>query len=100
MRYLPSPFRRSTLRPRRITAAATVGMSLPAAAPAHAAERPAAGQVAIVGTVVGDNTQGGFLGTTGASCATSSHDGCLRYLVGPQFSSAITKPLYDRAQRA
>ncbi|WP_405752555.1 MULTISPECIES: hypothetical protein [unclassified Streptomyces] len=53
-----------------------------------------------MGTVVGDNTQGGFLDTTGASCATSSHDGCLRYLVGPQFGSAITKPLYDRAQRA
>ncbi|WP_371791658.1 peptidase [Streptomyces sp. NBC_01471] len=52
-----------------------------------------------LGTVVGVNTQGGFLDTTGASCATS-HDGCLRYLVGPQFSSAITKPLYDRAQRA
>ncbi|WP_405912690.1 hypothetical protein OG760_16060 [Streptomyces sp. NBC_00963] len=53
-----------------------------------------------MGTVVGDNTQGGFLDTAGASCATSSHDGCLRHLVGPQFGSAITKPLYDRAQRA
>ncbi|MFF3175136.1 trypsin-like serine peptidase [Streptomyces sp. NPDC057900] len=53
-----------------------------------------------VGTVVGDNTQSAFFETDGAPCADSSHDGCVRYLVGPQFSTAITEPLYDRAQRA
>ncbi|WP_371632491.1 hypothetical protein [Streptomyces sp. NBC_01259] len=52
MRYRPSPSRWPALRPsRRITAAAaaaaTVGMSLLTAAPTHAAERPAAGPVAV-----------------------------------------------------
>ncbi|MFE2374992.1 hypothetical protein [Streptomyces sp. NPDC059398] len=69
----PRPFRRPALRPsRHITAAA-------GAADNHA--------------------QGGFLDATGASCAVSSHDGCRRHLVGPQFGPAITEPLHDRAQR-
>ncbi|MFC0431862.1 serine protease [Kutzneria buriramensis] len=51
-----------------------------------------------VGTVVGDNTHAGFF-TTGTNdvCTTQDHTGCTRYLVGPQFDSKITKPLYDRA---
>ncbi|MEV0914614.1 hypothetical protein AB0I93_10155 [Streptomyces sp. NPDC049967] len=53
-----------------------------------------------VGTVVGDNTQSAFFDAEGAPRADPSHEGCARYLVGPQFSSAITEPLYDRARRA
>lgn len=52
-----------------------------------------------LGTVVGVNTQGTHLDASGATCGFDDKS-CTRYLVGPQFSSAITKPLYDRAQRA
>ena len=54
-----------------------------------------------IGTVVGDNTQGGFF-TTGTDdvCTTDDHTGCTRHLVGPQFDSKITKPLYERAQHS
>ncbi|MFC0549068.1 trypsin-like serine peptidase [Kutzneria chonburiensis] len=54
-----------------------------------------------IGTVVGDNTQGGYFMTgTDKVCTTPDHTGCTRHLVGPQFSSTITKPLYERAQHA
>ena len=54
-----------------------------------------------IGTVVGDNTQGGYFVTgTDNVCTTPDHAGCTRHLVGPQFSSKITKPLYERAQHA
>ncbi|WP_203599375.1 hypothetical protein [Streptomyces sp. SID10853] len=53
-----------------------------------------------VGTVVGDNTQSAFFDSAGVPCPVESQDNCVRYLVGPRFSSAITEPLYDVAQRA
>lgn len=54
---------------------------------------PATGQ----GTVVGDITHAGwFDGDT--PCSIGSHDGCVRYMVGPQFTTAVTAPLYERAQ--
>ncbi|WIX79089.1 hypothetical protein QRX50_48535 [Amycolatopsis carbonis] len=53
-----------------------------------------------VGTVVGDNTHAGFFDATGTPCALGSTDGCTRYLVGPQFSTAVTKPLFEAAQHA
>jgi hypothetical protein len=54
-----------------------------------------------IGTVVGNNTQGGYFTTgTDNACTTPDHTGCTRHLVGPQFSSTITKPLYERAQHA
>lgn len=54
-----------------------------------------------LGTVVGDNTEGSQLDSTGTSCDPwDPAPGCTRHLVGPQFTSAITKPLYDRAQRS
>ncbi|GHJ36654.1 peptidase [Streptomyces sp. TS71-3] len=52
-----------------------------------------------VGTVVGDNTQGGFFDADGTPCPIDAHDDCARYLVGPQFTTTITKPLYDRVQQ-
>ncbi|GHH76762.1 peptidase [Streptomyces sulfonofaciens] len=52
-----------------------------------------------MGTVVGDNTQAGFFDASGNPCALDSHDDCTRYLVGPGFSSAVTEPLYERAQK-
>ncbi|MFI5609566.1 trypsin-like serine peptidase [Amycolatopsis sp. NPDC051903] len=51
-----------------------------------------------LGTVVGDNTHAGFFDASGKPC--TSADGCTRYLVGPQFSEAVTKPLYEAAQHA
>ncbi|MGW4490355.1 trypsin-like serine peptidase [Amycolatopsis sp. NPDC004368] len=51
-----------------------------------------------LGTVVGHNTQGGFFDATGKACERDA--GCQRYLVGPQFSKAITKPLFEAAQHA
>jgi hypothetical protein len=52
-----------------------------------------------LGTVVGDDTQGAFFDASGAVC-DSGGPSCTRYLVGPQFTSAITGPLYETAQRA
>ncbi|MEU3979191.1 hypothetical protein AB0F77_03630 [Streptomyces sp. NPDC026672] len=52
-----------------------------------------------VGTVVGDNSEGGQLDAAGDSCDPwEPAPDCTRHLVGPQFTSAITKPLYERAQ--
>lgn len=52
-----------------------------------------------LGTVVGVNTQGWRLDETGTVCRTDD-SGCVRHLVGPQFTSAITGPLFERAQSA
>jgi V8-like Glu-specific endopeptidase len=49
-----------------------------------------------LGTVVGVNTQGAFFDSAGNVCDYGD-PACTRYLVGPQFTSAITRPLYDRA---
>ncbi|MEV0072303.1 hypothetical protein [Amycolatopsis sp. NPDC050768] len=51
-----------------------------------------------LGTVVGDNTQAGFFDAAGKPCERDA--GCTRYLVGPQFSTAVTKPLFEAAQHA
>jgi len=52
-----------------------------------------------LGIVVGDNTEGSQLDTTGNSCDPwDPAPNCTRHLVGPQFTSTITKPLYERAQ--
>ncbi|MFE6055993.1 trypsin-like serine peptidase [Kitasatospora sp. NPDC056446] len=51
------------------------------------------------GTVVGDDTQGAYLDPAGRACERGT-PGCTRHLVGPQFTSAITKPLYRAAERA
>ncbi len=58
-----------------------------------------------LGTVVGTNTQSAFLTPDGHTCdASAVSDGdtssCVRHLVGPQFTTAITAPLYAAAQRA
>ncbi|WP_274910721.1 trypsin-like serine peptidase [Streptomyces sp. WZ-12] len=50
------------------------------------------------GTVVGVNTHAGHLTANGAECPDGGGSTCTRYLVGPQFTTALTKPLYDRAQ--
>ncbi|WP_234435085.1 MULTISPECIES: trypsin-like serine peptidase [Streptomyces] len=49
-----------------------------------------------IGTVVGDNTQGAFFDASGQVCERGTPS-CTRHLVGPQFTSAITKPLYKAA---
>ncbi|QIQ06806.1 hypothetical protein HA039_10115 [Streptomyces liangshanensis] len=64
--------------------------------PRIAAFDPATG----LGTVVGDNTYGAFFHSTGAVCEDSDDPDCTRYLVGPQFSSKVTRPLYEAAQHA
>ncbi|WP_336158241.1 trypsin-like serine peptidase [Amycolatopsis sp. VC5-11] len=51
-----------------------------------------------LGTVVGDNTHAGFFAADGKPCERDA--GCTRYLVGPQFSGKVTKPLYEVAQAA
>ncbi|MEU1618390.1 hypothetical protein ABZ479_13970 [Streptomyces sp. NPDC005722] len=54
-----------------------------------------------VGTVVGDNSEGSRLDAGGNACDPwDPAPGCTRHLVGPQFTSAVTKPLYERARRA
>lgn len=52
-----------------------------------------------IGTVVGDNTHAPYLDSSGRTC-TAGTASCTRHLVGPQFTTAITKPLYEAAQRA
>lgn len=52
-----------------------------------------------IGTVVGDDTQGAFLDASGRACPRGD-TACTRHLVGPQFTSAITKPLYRAAEHA
>ncbi|MFJ2865482.1 trypsin-like serine peptidase [Kitasatospora sp. NPDC087314] len=52
-----------------------------------------------IGTVVGDNTQGAFFDSSGRVCDRGDA-ACTRHLVGPQFTSAITKPLYKAAERS
>lgn len=51
-----------------------------------------------LGRVVGDNTHAGFFAADGKPCERDA--GCTRYLVGPQFSGKVTKPLYEVAQAA
>ncbi|KUN18816.1 hypothetical protein AQJ23_39500 [Streptomyces antibioticus] len=53
-----------------------------------------------LGTVVGVNTHSAYLTPAGEVCADSGTADCPRHLVGPQFTSAITRPLYEAAQRA
>ncbi|WP_031470792.1 trypsin-like serine peptidase [Sciscionella sediminilitoris] len=52
------------------------------------------------GVVVGDNEKAGFFDQAGKACPTGRTEHCTRYLVGPQFSTAITEPLFERAQHA
>ncbi|MEV7925384.1 hypothetical protein [Kitasatospora sp. NPDC088779] len=52
-----------------------------------------------IGTVVGDNTQGPSFDSSGRVCDFGDTS-CTRHLVGPQFTSAITKPLYKAAESA
>lgn len=52
------------------------------------------------GVVVGLNTQGTFLDAAGAWCDSNTSADCVRYLVGPPLTEAITGPLYERAQRS
>lgn len=49
------------------------------------------------GTVVGVNTRSGHLRDDGSACSDKEEEGCTRYLFGPQFTDAITQPLYERA---
>lgn len=54
-----------------------------------------------VGTVVGDNSEGSRLDAGGHTCDPwEPAPDCTRRLVGPQFTSAVTGPLYERAGRA
>ncbi|MFI5925850.1 trypsin-like serine peptidase [Micromonospora sp. NPDC051543] len=52
-----------------------------------------------LGSVVGVNTWADYFDATHEVCE-SDNETCTRHLIGPQFTSAITRPLYDRAQRA
>ncbi|MEV1015839.1 hypothetical protein AB0I89_06080 [Micromonospora sp. NPDC049801] len=52
-----------------------------------------------LGAVVGVNTWADYFDAAHQACEFDD-EGCTRHLIGPQFTSAITKPLYDRAQRA
>lgn len=52
-----------------------------------------------VGTVIGLDTQGSFMDDQGESCALDNPGGlCTRYLIGPELTEALTKPLYERAE--
>ncbi|MEW1656748.1 hypothetical protein [Streptomyces sp. NPDC093707] len=51
------------------------------------------------GTVIGVNTHSGHMDPKGTACDDADQPACTRYLVGPQFTTARTKPLYDRAQQ-
>ncbi|GAA3197658.1 MULTISPECIES: trypsin-like serine peptidase [Streptomyces] len=51
------------------------------------------------GEVVGVNTQSAFMDAAGKVCQESAGSGCVRHLVGPQFTTALTKPLHDRAEQ-
>lgn len=54
-----------------------------------------------LGTVVGDNTQSAQLDDAGNNCGyVDPGPDCTRHLVGPRFTSAITEPLFERAQHA
>ncbi|MFI9834490.1 trypsin-like serine peptidase [Streptomyces sp. NPDC051913] len=53
-----------------------------------------------LGTVVGVNTHSAFLTPSGEVCDDTDAPACERHLVGPQFTSAITRPLYAAAQHA
>ncbi|MEV7077960.1 hypothetical protein AB0N88_05370 [Streptomyces sp. NPDC093516] len=57
---------------------------------------PAAG----LDTVVGVNTHSAYFTPDGDVCADADTPICSRHLVGPQFTSAITRPLYEAAQHA
>ncbi|WP_344859407.1 hypothetical protein [Amycolatopsis ultiminotia] len=52
-----------------------------------------------LGTVVGDNTHAGFFAADGTPCDSGKTDGCTRFLAGPQFSRAVTEPLYAAAEK-
>ncbi|MFD5573482.1 trypsin-like serine peptidase [Streptomyces cadmiisoli] len=52
-----------------------------------------------LGTVVGVNTEGGYLDRAGNHCGYAPAAGCTRHLIGPQFTKSITEPLYKRAAR-
>ncbi|WP_020495192.1 trypsin-like serine peptidase [Sciscionella marina] len=52
------------------------------------------------GVVVGDNEKAGFFDEAGKVCPTGKTEHCRRYLLGPQFGTAITEPLFERAQHA
>lgn len=51
------------------------------------------------GVVVGVDTEGWYLKPGGELCLDQTPD-CTRYLFGPQFTTAITQPLYQRAAAA
>lgn len=53
-----------------------------------------------IGRVIGDNTQSAFFDKQGNPCPVDEPDGCTRYLVGPQFTSKITEPIYRVADKA
>ncbi|SNX88394.1 hypothetical protein SAMN06272735_8840 [Streptomyces sp. TLI_55] len=53
-----------------------------------------------LGTVVGTNTHSALLTAAGEVCADLDAPGCSRHLVGPQFTSPITRPLYETAAHA
>lgn len=52
-----------------------------------------------IGTVVGDNSQSAFFNSDGEACPPGEQEGCTRYLVGPQFTTEITEPLYQAAEK-
>ncbi|WP_399093180.1 trypsin-like serine peptidase [Streptomyces sp. BBFR2] len=51
------------------------------------------------GDVTGVNTQSAFMDAEGKACEEAAGPGCVRHLVGPQFTTALTKPLHDKAER-
>lgn len=52
-----------------------------------------------IGTVVGINTGSAFFNSDGKTCPSDEPDGCTRYLLGPQFTTKITEPLYLTAEK-
>ncbi|MFG2577841.1 trypsin-like serine peptidase [Streptomyces malaysiensis] len=51
------------------------------------------------GALVGVNTQSGRMDATGAGCDDEGDPACVRHLVGPRFTTALTEPLHEKAQR-
>ncbi|WHX21177.1 hypothetical protein QFW82_31185 [Streptomyces malaysiensis subsp. malaysiensis] len=64
--------------------------------------RPALGDFSATtghGALVGVNTRSGRMDATGAGCDDEGDPACVRHLVGPRFTTALTEPLHEKAQR-
>lgn len=53
-----------------------------------------------IGTVAGTNARSGFFDSAGNPCPPGEQEECTRHLVGPQFTTEITGPLHQAAEKA